>query len=69
MKRLHIYISDAQYSALKSYAKQQDLSMSRALRGLVPIGGETIRDYSPDGQHTKPMLEQAKVSAILSRLR
>jgi hypothetical protein len=69
MKRLHIYLTYDQYTHLSAYAKAMGCSMSRALRGLVPMGQETIRGYVPDGGHTALQRDIVKMNRILAKMR
>ena len=64
--RLHIYLSDAQYNGLRELAKSQGYSLSRAVRGMLPLA-QNVRAYNPDGQHTAEQREQRAIAHILRR--
>jgi hypothetical protein len=63
MKRLHVYMSEEQYAALKAHADRLGVSSSRAIRLTLP-GPDAVRQYLPDGRHT----ENAKIARILATI-
>jgi hypothetical protein len=66
MKTLNIYLTDAQHTELKAYAKEKSCSISKAIRGLVPIGQDGIRDWRADGHHTAEAKERTLIDRLLS---
>jgi hypothetical protein len=63
MKRLHVYLSDEQFDALKVEAERQGVSSSRLIRSTLP-GADTVRDYQPYGRHS----EKARIGEILANM-
>jgi len=62
----HLYLPDALWNGLKSTAKSQNRSVSGLVRellaGLLPIGKtDAIRNYLPDGQHTRERQEERAI--------
>ena len=68
MKRTTIYLTDPQSRDLREYARERGVSMSRAIRELVPTVEETIRRYHPDGEHTKDVRDARAIERILAGL-
>ena len=70
-KPTHIYLHDTLRDALFAYAKSEGLTMSKAVRKLLApvLGADEIRQYIPDGQHTKTARDLQAVERILATMR
>jgi hypothetical protein len=66
-KRLHIYLTEAQIDALKTYANKEHVSVSRLVRNFV-AGFDPIRDYRPDGKHTAEVRTDDAITNILRKV-
>jgi cytoplasmic iron level regulating protein YaaA (DUF328/UPF0246 family) len=67
MKTLHVYFPECQIDRLKSFAREQQVSVSSVLRGLV-AGNDPIRNYRTDGQHTKERMTENAINNILRKV-
>lgn len=68
MKRTTIYLSETQHDSLASYARERGVSISKAIRGLVPTMEESVRSYVPDGEHTSVLRDVRALQRILAGL-
>jgi hypothetical protein len=68
--RTHIYLTEGQYRAMKGYAKDHGITVSRVVRqainGAFGLADDT-RGFLADGKHTKQAKEYATIAEILRK--
>lgn len=70
--RANISISPEQHEALKTYARQQQTTMSSLVRRAVAAAygtSDPTRGYVVDGQHTAAARQQEAINRILRGIR
>ncbi len=63
-KDCHIYITEAEYEALRRLAGGSR-NISKAVRGLINGKDGSVREYVKDGQHSRQAQEIAEAQRIM----